>query len=52
MKIGTQSPTVDAAVGSHCEAIVIFAGSGFDLRPAFDVHWCARDDYFGKRLGL
>jgi hypothetical protein len=28
------------------------AESGFDLPLAFDVHGCARDDYFGKRLGL
>jgi hypothetical protein len=32
--------------GSHCAAAVIFAGSGFDLRLAFD--GCARDDHFGK----
>ena len=38
MKIGTQSPWVAAAVGSHCEASVIFAGSDFDLRLAFDLH--------------
>jgi hypothetical protein len=43
-------PLVDAAVGSHCDGIAIFAGSGFDSRLAFGVHLCARDDYFGKRL--
>jgi hypothetical protein len=52
MKIGTQSPSVAAVDGSHCEAIVIFAGCGFDLRLALDAHGSARDDYFGKRLGL
>ena len=41
-----------AALGSHCEAIAAFAGSGFDLRLALDAHGSARDDYFGKRLGL
>jgi hypothetical protein len=48
MKIGTKSPTVGAPGGSHCAAVVIFAGSGFDSRLAFDVHGCARDDHFGK----
>jgi hypothetical protein len=41
---------VGAAGRSHFAAIVMFAGSGFDLRLAFDVHGCARDTYFGKRL--
>jgi hypothetical protein len=34
--------SVTAAVGSHCDAIVIFVGSDFDLRVAFDVHGSAR----------
>jgi hypothetical protein len=45
-------PTVDAAVVSHCGAILIFAGSGFDFRLAFGAHGSVRDDYFGTRLGL
>jgi hypothetical protein len=39
-------------VESHCEVSVIFAGSGFDLRLAFDLRGSARDRYFGKRVGL
>jgi hypothetical protein len=42
--------SVTAAVGAHCDAIVIFVGSDFGLRVAFDVHGSARP--FRKRLRL